>query len=183
LHSSTIAPDRAKKLRFLAGLMNTRLKNRFPVTDALLSCFDVALPEEEVDFLIKMGTVEHGTGQYLGKSEAISLLRELQLKGANCCWDCCGVFGSCNRGLPLNLHSYYEARLPDPSRCNGCETCLGYCPVQAVTMANDQCVIDSSQCIGCGQCEIHCSEQAIRLIANERTVFLPLRKKSEVRIQ
>jgi ferredoxin len=148
-------------------------------------------------------SVEHATGQYLAKSEALSLLRELQLKGAvhqvfhkgedvnnpevaicNCCWDCCGVFGSYNRGLlPLNLHSYYEARLPDPSRCNACETCVGYCPVQAITMANDQCVIGSSKCIGCGQCEIHCPEQAIQLIANDRTVFLPLKEKSEVRIQ
>jgi ferredoxin len=146
--------------------------------------------------------VEHGIGQALTKSEAISLIRELQSKGAvhqvfyqgentnnpeiaicNCCWDCCGVFGSYNRGLvPLNLYVYFEARLEDPSLCNGCETCVGYCPVQAITMVNSLASIDSQKCIGCGQCEIQCPEQALQLAANERTVFLPLNKKSEARI-
>jgi ferredoxin len=393
LNPSTITASRSRKLRELANLMNTRHKNPFPVTDALLSCFDVALTEEEVDFLLEMGTepytyeqaalksglpeslfpaffeslgkkgltwpqeskddrklfaipgimlgwfevylsggeetperrefshrldallrsfgeyntfalrpilnsrmrsssphqsilaprsspargkgltipvgksidsepakvypsrtieelidkhadnrgiavvhcfcrqyhkmieepcrfqhppescmaigtlaryaVEHGVGRYLNKSEAISLIQELQLKGAvhqvfhqeedvnnpeiaicNCCWDCCGVFGSYNRGLlPLNLHSYFEAQLQDSSLCSGCETCVGFCPVAAITMVNDRCSIDSQKCIGCGQCEIHCPEEAIQLLANERKVFLPLKKKSEARIQ
>lgn len=141
-------------------------------------------------------------GPYLTKSEAISLIRELQSKGAvhqvfhkdedvnnpevaicNCCWDCCGAFGSYNRGLlPLNLHAYFEARLEDPSLCNGCETCVGYSPVQAISMANNKCSIDSDKCIGCGQCEIQCPQQALQLTANERTVFLPLKEKSESRI-
>ena len=147
--------------------------------------------------------VEYGTGRYLSKSEAIALVRELQAKGAvhqifhkdedvrnpeiaicNCCWDCCGVFSSYNRGImPLNLHSYYEARIPDASACNGCGTCAGYCPVQAISMVNDRCRIDAAKCIGCGQCEIQCPEKAVHLVANERTVFLPMRKKSEARIQ
>jgi ferredoxin len=147
--------------------------------------------------------VEHGTGQYLGKPEAIALVRELQQKGAvhqvfhkeedvknpeiaicNCCWDCCGVFGSYNRGLlPLNLHCYFEARLADSSLCNGCGTCEGFCPVQAITLEDDHCRINPQTCIGCGQCEIRCPEEAVRLVANERTVFLPLKKKSEARIQ
>jgi ferredoxin len=146
--------------------------------------------------------VEHGLGRNLTKTEAISLVRKLQAKGAvhqifhrdedvnnpeiaicNCCWDCCGVFGSYNRGLlPLNLHAYFEARLEDPSLCNGCETCVGYCPVQAITMVNDKCSIDSRKCIGCGQCAIQCPQQALQLAANERTVFLPLKEKSETRI-
>ncbi len=147
--------------------------------------------------------VEHGIGRSLTKGEAIALVRELQLKGAvhqvfhkaedvhnpeiaicNCCWDCCGVFGSYNRGLlPLNLHSYFEARLEDPLLCNGCETCVDYCPVQAISLEKDRALIDAQKCIGCGQCEIHCPEEAIRLIANERTVFLPLKGKSEARSQ
>jgi ferredoxin len=147
--------------------------------------------------------VEHGVGQSLTKSEAISLVRELQSKGAvhqvfhkdedvkrpeiaicNCCWDCCGVFGSYNRGLlPLHLHVYFEAQLEDPSLCNGCETCVGYCPVEAITIENSLATIDSQKCIGCGQCEIQCPQQALSLVANERTVFLPLKEKSQARIQ
>lgn len=146
--------------------------------------------------------VEHGVGRFVSKSEAISLLHELQAKGAvhqvfhknedfhspefaicNCCWDCCGVFGSYNRGiLPLNLHSYFEAKLQDPGLCSGCATCVDFCPVHAITMEKDICRIDPANCIGCGQCEIHCPEEALRLIENERRVFLPLKKKSEARI-
>jgi ferredoxin len=146
---------------------------------------------------------KHGMARFLSKSEALALVRELQTKGAvhqvfhkdedinnpeiaicNCCWDCCGVFGSYNRAiLPLNFHCYYEAKLPDESLCTGCGTCEGYCPVQAISIENDKSRIDGKKCIGCGQCEIHCPENAIQLIANERTVFLPLRPKSGARIK
>jgi ferredoxin len=147
--------------------------------------------------------VQHGVGRFISKSEALALVRELQAKGAvhqafhknedfnnpemaicNCCWDCCGVFGSYNRGiLPLNLHCYFEATLPDLSLCTGCGTCSDFCPVHAITMENDHCRIDPRICIGCGQCELQCPQDAIHLIENERRVFLPLKKKTEARIR
>ena len=147
--------------------------------------------------------VRYGTGRYLSKTEAIGLLHELQSKGAvhqvfhqdediqkpeiaicNCCWDCCGVFGSYNRGIiPLNLHAFFIARLADESSCIGCGTCVDYCPVQAISLVDDISRIDTEKCIGCGQCELQCSQDAIRMVENERTVFLPLLKKSEARIR
>jgi len=147
--------------------------------------------------------VRYGTGRYLSKTEAIGLVHELQSKGAvhqvfhqdediqkpeiaicNCCWDCCGVFGSYNRGIiPLNLHAFFTARLADESSCVGCGTCEDYCPVQAISLVDDISRIDTEKCIGCGQCELQCSQEAIRMVENERTVFLPLLKKSEARIQ
>jgi ferredoxin len=148
-------------------------------------------------------SIKQGTVQALSKSEALALVKELQKKGAvhqvfhkeedihnpeiaicNCCWDCCGVFGSYNRGLiPLNLHSYFEARIDDETLCTGCGTCEDYWPVQAISLSDDRCRIDLQKCIGCGQCEIQCPEQAIRMDANERTVFLPLKSKDKARIQ
>jgi electron transport complex protein RnfB len=102
----------------------------------------------------------------------------------NCCWDCCGILGSYSRGiLPLNFHSFFEARLPDLSLCSGCATCEDFCPVQAISVANDKCAINPQNCIGCGQCQLHCPEGAIQLVTNERRVFLPLKKKSEARIR
>jgi len=147
--------------------------------------------------------VQYGTGRYLAKSEAIDLVRELQSKGAvhqvfhqdedihnpevaicNCCWDCCGVLGSYSRGIiPLNLHAFYEAALPDASLCTGCGTCEDFCPVQAISIEEDVCRIDGERCIGCGQCEIQCSQEAVRMVENERTVFLPLIKQSQARIK
>ncbi|MEJ2108612.1 MAG: 4Fe-4S binding protein [Acidobacteriota bacterium] len=147
--------------------------------------------------------VEYGTGRYLTKTEAIELVHELQSKGAvhqvfhdnedirnqeiaicNCCWDCCGVLGSYSRGIiPLNLYAFYEASLPDESACNGCGTCVDYCPVEAIAVEEDIARIDGGKCIGCGQCEFQCSQNAIRMVENERTVFLPLTKRSDARIR
>jgi ferredoxin len=147
--------------------------------------------------------IRHGMAKQLSKTEALNLVRTLQSKGAvhqvfhkdedihnpeiaicNCCWDCCGVLGSYNRGLiPLNLLSFFEAQLSDSSLCNGCGTCEEFCPVHAISIVEDICRIDGMKCIGCGQCELQCPEDAIRLLENERRVFLPVQKKSDARIQ
>ncbi len=154
-----------------------------------------------------IGSLSHhaersGFGRKISKEEALSLVQELQSKGAvhqvfhenedvnqpeiaicNCCWDCCGMFGSYNRGiLPLHFRCYFEARIQDASVCSGCATCVDHCPVQAITLAGEKSRIESSKCIGCGQCELHCPEGAIRLEPSERDIILPLVKRSEARI-
>jgi len=146
--------------------------------------------------------VTYGSAKYISKQEAKTLIQELEKKGAvhqvfhqeedaeqpeiaicNCCWDCCGVFGSYNRGfLPLRFRSYFEARLADASLCSGCEMCVEYCPVQAIAMVAGKASINARKCIGCGQCELQCAEECIGMIPNERDVFLPLEKRSEPRI-
>ncbi len=146
--------------------------------------------------------VDSGTGHYICKETARSLLEELESKGAvhqvfhecedpeepgiaicSCCWDCCGVFGSYNRGiLPLHLKSYFEARIKDPSLCSGCLTCVEHCPVSAIGIVGGKARIDRQKCIGCGQCELQCPEEAVSLIPNKRNVMLPLLKRSEARI-
>jgi ferredoxin len=143
-----------------------------------------------------------GVGHLISKDEAAALIRSLQQKGAvhqvfhesedvdqpelaicNCCWDCCGVLGSYSRAImPLRLRSYFEAQLSDASLCNACSTCVGYCPVQAITLVDDRASMDSRKCIGCGQCELQCPENAIMLVPNERNVFLPLPRRSQARI-
>ncbi|MBM3790277.1 MAG: 4Fe-4S dicluster domain-containing protein [Acidobacteria bacterium] len=147
-------------------------------------------------------TVDAGVGRYLSKEEALELIGRLEEKGVvhqafhededadkpeiavcNCCWDCCGVLGSYNRGLlPPNLRSYFEARLSDETPCSACAACVDFCPVQAISVADDRCRIDARRCIGCGQCELHCPEDAVSLVPNERTVMLPMVKRSEARI-
>ncbi|MBP1599647.1 MAG: 4Fe-4S ferredoxin iron-sulfur binding domain protein [Acidobacteria bacterium] len=51
-----IPPNREKNLRRLAGMMNTRHRHPFPITRPLLECFDIALEDEEVDLLLRIGT-------------------------------------------------------------------------------------------------------------------------------
>ena len=50
----------------------------------------------------------------------------------------------------------------DASVCGGCETCVGACPVSAITMENGIAVI-SDECIECGACVGECPCNAISL--------------------
>jgi len=146
--------------------------------------------------------VEVGIGRFISKENALELIQDLQKKGAihqifhtkddidkpevaicNCCWDCCAIFGSYNRGLlPLRLKSYYKAQISDGTLCTGCGTCVKYCPTWAISVVDKKSQIDAKKCIGCGQCELQCPEEVISLVHEERDVMLPLRKKSEARI-
>jgi ferredoxin len=146
--------------------------------------------------------VKYGIARYISKEEALQIIQEVQDKGAvhqvfhekedlhrpeiaicNCCWDCCGVLGSYNRGLlPMRVKSYYYAQIVDDSLCTGCGTCVEYCPTRAVSVANKKSQIDVEKCIGCGQCELQCPEGVIALEYKEREVVLPLLKKSEARL-
>jgi ferredoxin len=146
--------------------------------------------------------VKYGIARYISREEALQIIQEVQGKGAvhqvfheredlnkpeiaicNCCWDCCGVLGSYNRGLlPMRVKSYYSAQIVDDSLCTGCGTCVKYCPTRAVSLANKKSRIDLEKCIGCGQCELQCPEGVIALEYEEREVVLPLLKKSEARL-
>jgi ferredoxin len=147
--------------------------------------------------------VDYGVGRYVSKDEALEIVNTVRKKGAvhqtfheeedtghpeiaicNCCWDCCGVLGSYNRGvMPLHFKSYYMANISDDSLCNGCGTCEGHCPVQAITLRGETADIAVERCIGCGQCEFQCPEGAVAMIRQEREVMLPLKKRSQARIQ
>ncbi|UCC39510.1 MAG: 4Fe-4S binding protein [Candidatus Aminicenantes bacterium] len=146
--------------------------------------------------------VDYGVGRLISKEKALKVIQELQEKGAihqvffekddmnlgeiaicNCCWDCCGVLTSYNRGyLPLHLKSYYYAQIKDSTLCTGCGTCVKYCPTRAFSVVKEKSQINVEKCIGCGQCEMKCPEGVIGLEYRERRVMLPLLKKSEVRI-
>lgn len=40
----------------------------------------------------------------------------------------------------------------DPDLCIGCESCIPYCPVEAITMKNEPAEIDQDLCVECGVC-------------------------------
>ncbi len=146
--------------------------------------------------------VNYGIGKYISKSEALDLIEVLQKKGAvhqvfhdredinlpeiaicNCCWDCCGILGSYNRGLlPLFVKAHYLAKIVDVDNCTACGLCVKFCPVNALKLENDKIVLDASKCIGCGQCELKCANGVMKLFPLERDVALPMVKKSEARI-
>ena len=163
------------------------------------------LPKETHMWLgnLALHVAKHGIGRLITKEQALLILKEVQQKGGihevmhnemdvdkdelcicNCCWDCCNSIGAYNRGqIPLYIKSYYIATIPDLSKCTGCDICVQFCPIQAISIEDGKAKINTKKCIGCEQCEIQCPEGAIKLIEQERSVFLPVQKLSNCRIK
>ncbi len=143
-----------------------------------------------------------GYGRHVSREEAIDILKEVREKGAvhsviherddcslpvtaicNCCWDCCGILKPYNMGSnSLKYKSSYMARIKDDPNCKGCGNCEKYCPTTAMKLKDKKAVLNSDICIGCGQCAFQCRQNNIELYPNERTVYLPVLKKSEARV-
>jgi uncharacterized Fe-S center protein len=45
--------------------------------------------------------------------------------------------------------------------CTACGTCLGVCPVDAITIASGEAVVDKAKCIGCATCIAACPVEAM----------------------
>jgi NAD-dependent dihydropyrimidine dehydrogenase PreA subunit len=145
---------------------------------------------------------DRGFGRKIQKNDALKLLEEMAQAGAihtlfhekddttlpnvavcNCCWDCCGLYGSFNRGMiPLYFKSHYLARVKDPESCKACMKCEEHCPTGAVSVQDDRPEIQEKKCIGCGQCALQCPTNTIGLEPLTRDVLVPLEKKSEARL-
>lgn len=146
--------------------------------------------------------VKYGFGRFISKDEAMEIIEETKKKGGvhivwhdkdeldkeeiaicNCCWDCCGVLGSYNRGInSLHFKTYYCAEIVNKPKCTNCGLCVTYCPVRAISLYEDNLVIDKNKCIGCLQCYHKCKRGVIGVLYEEREVFLPLLKPSQVRL-
>jgi NAD-dependent dihydropyrimidine dehydrogenase PreA subunit len=146
--------------------------------------------------------IDHHFGRRITTREALNILDETARAGAvhtlfhekddirlpniavcNCCWDCCGLYGSYNRGLiPLFMRSNYRAMVIRPEDCKACGKCVKHCPTACIRQIDDLAVIDGEQCIGCGQCALQCPTNAIALISDRRDVLVPMLKKSTARI-
>jgi len=49
----------------------------------------------------------------------------------------------------------------DKDACVGCETCVGTCPVEAISMVDGKALVDQENCIECGSCVSVCPVSAI----------------------
>lgn len=129
--------------------------------------------------------VEVGKARELTKDEALAMLRSATEEGlvhvcdnlegslrtiCNCCPCCCGFFRvRSQRGLDTVARSNYVAAV-DADGCIGCGTCVGRCPVHAITLVDDVAVVDEGLCIGCGVCTPTCEgDDAILLRQREET--------------
>jgi ferredoxin len=146
--------------------------------------------------------VERGFGRRIELEEGLAVIETVQKAGAvhtvfheaddarrpqiaicNCCWDCCGVLGSYNRGIiPLKLAAHVLARVAAPDACVACGRCERFCPVSAVRVVEDHPRVDPARCIGCGQCAVQCPVGCFALDRADRVVTLPLEPRSNARI-
>jgi NAD-dependent dihydropyrimidine dehydrogenase PreA subunit len=49
--------------------------------------------------------------------------------------------------------------------CTGCRTCVEECPVEAITLDEEEgvAVVDEEECVDCGACEETCTSEAIKV--------------------
>lgn len=160
------------------------------------ACFSIGKMAKQME--------EFGVGEFVSKEKAISIIEECEKKGAihnvyhdgmdtdkpevaicNCCWDCCGLYGTYNRGglVPIFMKTYYISNIKKPEACKGCGTCEHYCPTGAITVKDSKSVLNSDMCIGCGQCAFQCPNSVIQMEYGERKVFVPSLPKSKARIK
>ncbi len=127
--------------------------------------------------------VEQGMGREITREEAIKILEEADKEGlvhaienldgylsmiCNCC-ECCCVFLQTQKLLNLKMisSSSYVACV-DQETCIGCGTCEKRCPMDAITLGEDEKAgVDPAHCIGCGICTPTCPSTAASLVLRE----------------
>lgn len=167
------------------------LGNPCEITDLRENCFTFGKSARFV--------AEQGFGRKITKEEAIDIIKQSEEEGlvhkayhpfgkiekletsvCNCCKDCCGTFNLWKEGvLPMINYTNFLSKINE-ERCIGCGTCIEKCPVDAITLnENDKAERNPEWCIGCGICAHFCPESAISLLEGKRKVFVPPPKLRE----
>jgi Pyruvate/2-oxoacid:ferredoxin oxidoreductase delta subunit len=125
------------------------------------------------------GTLPEGFGRSISHAEALAVLDRAEQEGlvhctynvqrqhmfvCNCCSCCCGFLrGLKEFGAPhLLLRSNFVAAV-DAQACAACGDCLDRCPMEALRLEGDGCLVDGARCLGCGVCTVDCPTDAISL--------------------
>ncbi|MFO7962280.1 MAG: 4Fe-4S dicluster domain-containing protein [Desulfobacterales bacterium] len=133
---------------------------------------------------------ERGIGRLVSKEEAMDILDRSEKAGlvhcssnvsdridfiCNCCICHCGIIQTfkdkqkINFGAPSN---YIVS--PVEGACNGCETCIEMCPIDALFLNDDDAVeLDDELCIGCGLCVSACPSNALEMVIRSKPLVPP----------
>ena len=144
------------------------------------------------DFYAEYLLDEIGFGRMITREEALEILDEAEAAGlvhqtggnnrnteciCNCCPDCCTILRQVK--LLPNPARYKKSNYElthDEGSCRHCGTCLGRCPMQALSAddGNKTVAVDRDRCIGCGLCTTTCESGALTLkIRDENDLRTP----------
>lgn len=121
-----------------------------------------------------------GVGRWISRKEALDVLEMADEAGlvhqtggdsvsteciCNCCPDCCSTLRIVQRmPVPSRLvGSNYRASI-SADACTLCGACIDRCPMNALTMTDDELSLNTDRCIGCGLCSTGCPTGAILLV-------------------
>lgn len=122
--------------------------------------------------------VRTGRGRAIGQAEVFALLaaadaHNLVLQPSHserasfmcmCCGCCCGVLNAIkHQPKPAEVVSSAFIARYDAELCQGCETCLERCQMDALRPDDGIVAFDADRCIGCGLCVSTCPSGALTL--------------------
>jgi electron transport complex protein RnfB len=122
--------------------------------------------------------IENGLGREITQEEALTILDRAEQAGlvmspgnvqknfamCLCCGCCCALLSNLKK-LPKPssmVASNYYAEV-NPKLCEGCETCLTRCQMDAITVKDGVANVNLDYCIGCGLCITTCPSGALTL--------------------
>lgn len=133
---------------------------------------------------------KHGHARSIEKSECLDLLnkaydhnlvqfgenvREDVSFICNCCGCCCEALLAAKRFAMMNpVHTTNFIPEIIENSCNGCGLCKMKCPVDAISILNENAIIDENNCLGCGICVKVCNRKGIILKSRTSRILTPL---------
>ena len=132
--------------------------------------------------------VDKGIAHYIDNNEVMNIIEKareagfvLQPENARkpdfiCCCnrECChalGVLKTFERPADY-VHSNFTAAT-ESEKCSGCETCIGICPMEAISLVDGKAEVNTGRCIGCGNCVTRCDNNALFMVPREKNHVPP----------
>jgi len=132
--------------------------------------------------------INHGYARQITKEETYEILKKAEDAGlviqpgnmrkisfiCTCCGCCCEGLKTLKKfPNPLDYYNTNYHAIVDAKLCEECETCVGRCQMNAITIKNNISTIDYNYCIGCGLCVPTCPSNALRLQKNKKKYTPP----------
>jgi ferredoxin len=133
--------------------------------------------------------LEAGLGREVTRDEMLEALRKYEENGfvlqpensqnpqyiCACCGCCCNILQMMKKfDRPAELYTSNYFATVDSELCEGCETCVDRCQMEALAIEDEVSTVNLDRCIGCGLCVSTCPSDAMQLQKKELEVAPPM---------